>query len=232
MAARDRHGRAPHGGVRIGPSWETQARTPNDNDRNPLMQIEPHYEEITRSDEVQRSMSPLLRSLSSRPTTGSPTATQYLKDNRLLPRGFDKKTVGAVMGVSGAPDPILTSPTTVICMRYRIGGASSTADTPSAAERRYQSIGYRWAPYRADYDAPEPKRFASNCTGDVLGLVGDDCIRDRDNTLEQASFWFRQPSFVLGSWCLVWAWFRGPFFVLGPWSRPVCRRRDFPVPGT
>ena len=36
------------------------------------------------------------------PTTGLLTATQYLKDNRLLPRGFDKTTAAAEIGVYGS----------------------------------------------------------------------------------------------------------------------------------
>ena len=36
------------------------------------------------------------------PTTGLLQATQYLKDNRLLPRGFDKRTAAAEIGVFGA----------------------------------------------------------------------------------------------------------------------------------
>ncbi len=35
------------------------------------------------------------------PTTGLLTATQYLKDNRLLPRGFDKATADREIGVYG-----------------------------------------------------------------------------------------------------------------------------------
>ena len=41
------------------------------------------------------------RSGTATPTTGLLTATQYLKDNRLLPRGFDKATAPPEIGVYG-----------------------------------------------------------------------------------------------------------------------------------
>ena len=44
---------------------------------------------------------PVLGSLAGRPTTGLLTATQYLKDNRLLPRGFEKSTAPREIGIYG-----------------------------------------------------------------------------------------------------------------------------------
>ena len=44
---------------------------------------------------------PILGDRAGVPTTGLLTATQYLKDNRLLPRGFDKTTAAAEIGVYG-----------------------------------------------------------------------------------------------------------------------------------
>ena len=65
----------------------------NDADADPLT-FEPHYERITRPGEVQ-IYEPILGDPKGVPTTGLLTATQYLKDNRLLPRGFDKATAPA-----------------------------------------------------------------------------------------------------------------------------------------
>ena len=48
-----------------------------------------------------RSTSRSSATSAARPTTGLLTATQYLKDNRLLPRGFDKATAAAEIGVYG-----------------------------------------------------------------------------------------------------------------------------------
>ena len=71
----------------------------NDNDVDPR-RYEPHYEQITQSDQVQ-IYEPILGDRSGTPTTGLLTATQYLKDNRLLPRGFEKSTAPAEIAVYG-----------------------------------------------------------------------------------------------------------------------------------
>ena len=77
----------------------TGAIAGNDSDADPLT-FEPHYEEITRADQVQ-IYEPILGDRVGAPTTGLLTATQYLKDNRLLPRGFDKATADKEIGVYG-----------------------------------------------------------------------------------------------------------------------------------
>ena len=66
--------------------------------------FEPHYEEITRADQVQ-IYEPILGDRAGAPTTGLLTAVRYLKDNRLLPRGFDKATADAEIGVYGEARP-------------------------------------------------------------------------------------------------------------------------------
>jgi hypothetical protein len=71
----------------------------NDNDADPL-KYEPHYDEITSPDQVQ-IYEPILGDASNMPTTGLLFATHYLKDNRLLPRGFDKTTADKDIGVYG-----------------------------------------------------------------------------------------------------------------------------------
>jgi len=93
-------------------------------------------------------------------TTGLLSATQYLKDNRILPRGFDKATAPAEIGVYGAAngDEDFTGGSDRV--RYRVPfttGGAATIDV----ELRYQTIAYRWARNLERYDAPEPKRFVS-----------------------------------------------------------------------
>ena len=82
----------------------------NDNDED-AGRFEPHYQEITRADQVQ-IYEPIIGTPQGRPTTGLLQATQYLKDNRLLPRGFDKRSVPAEVGVYGdaLDDPDFTAP--------------------------------------------------------------------------------------------------------------------------
>ena len=87
VAARHRARRARHArSSNLAPSTRTGAIRGNDNDADPK-RFEPHYEEITRPDQVQ-IYEPILGDRTGVPTTGLLTATQYLKDNRLLPRGL------------------------------------------------------------------------------------------------------------------------------------------------
>jgi len=137
---------------------ETGAIAGNDADRDPR-QYEPHYEQVTRPDEVQ-IYEPILGDINGVPTTGLLTATQYLKDNRLLPRGFDKTTADPEIGVYGraATDGDFGSAGDRVRYAVAVEGAGPfTVDV----ELLYQTIGYRWAHNLEEYDAPEPRRFVS-----------------------------------------------------------------------
>ena len=130
----------------------------NDNDLDPR-RYEPHYEQITQSDQVQ-IYEPVLGDRSGTPTTGLLTATQYLKDNRLLPRGFEKSTAPAEIAVYGLAANDADFSQSGDQVRYAVdvsGGGPYTVQV----ELLYQSIGYRWAHNLDSYDAPEPKRFVS-----------------------------------------------------------------------
>jgi len=130
----------------------------NDNDIDPR-RYEPHYEQITQPDQVQ-IYEPVLGDRSGTPTTGLLTATQYLKDNRLLPRGFEKSTAPAEIAVYGLAANDADFSQSGDQVRYAVdvpGGGPYTV----RVELLYQSIGYRWANNLDGYDAPEPKRFVS-----------------------------------------------------------------------
>jgi hypothetical protein len=133
----------------------------NDADADPAA-FEPHYQTITRADQVQTYES-ILGDARGVPTTGLVTATQYLKDNRLLPRGFDKRTADPDIAVHGDAlgDPDFGSEGDRV--RYEV---DVTGDGPFRvqAELRYQAIAYRWAHNLERYDAAEPKRFVSYYT--------------------------------------------------------------------
>jgi hypothetical protein len=130
----------------------------NDGDSNPLA-FEPHYDRITRPDQVQ-IYEPILGDRVGAPTTGLLTATQYLKDNRLLPRGFDKASADPQIGVYGeaARDDNFTGGGDRVTYAIDVAGRGPFS---VEVELRYQSIGYRWAHNLERYDAPEPKRFVS-----------------------------------------------------------------------
>ena len=71
----------------------------NDNDSDPA-QYEPHYREIRSPDQVQ-IYEAILGDHAGHVTTGLLFATDYLKDNRLLPRGFDKTNASPNIAVHG-----------------------------------------------------------------------------------------------------------------------------------
>ena len=94
-------------------------------------------------------------------TTGLLRGVRYVKDNRLLPRGFDKTTAGADIRVHGdaAEDDDFTGDGDRVRYMVRLGDATGPYTVEAAL--RYQTIAYRWAQNLRDYDAPEPKRFIS-----------------------------------------------------------------------
>jgi hypothetical protein len=130
----------------------------NDNDVDPR-RYEPHYQQITQSDQVQ-IYEPVLGDRSGTPTTGLLTATQYLKDNRLLPRGFEKSTAPAEIAVYGLAANDADFSQSGDQVRYAVD-VSGDGPYTVQVEILYQSIGYRWAHNLDSYDAPEPKRFVS-----------------------------------------------------------------------
>lgn len=117
--------------------------------------FEPHYEQITRADQVQVYES-IMGTPAGVPTTGLLQATRYLKDNRLLPRGFDKQAAAPEIAVFGgaAADPDFMGEGDRV--RYRVAAAEAVS---VHVELRYQPIGYRWAQNLAPYRAVEPQKF-------------------------------------------------------------------------
>jgi hypothetical protein len=129
----------------------------NDNDLD-ARRFEPHYSEITSADQVQIYESIMLDS-SGAVTTGLLSGVRYIKDNRLLPRGFDKRTADKEIAVAGnaAQDPDFTGGGDRI--RYVVPLVGAQGPFEVEAELWYQPISYRWAANLRQYDAPEPRRF-------------------------------------------------------------------------
>jgi len=130
----------------------------NDNDRD-ATKHEPHYEEISSADQVQIYES-ILGDRAGAVTTGLLTATQYLKDNRLLPRGFDKATAADEIGVFGGARADRDFAGGGDRLRYRVP-VSGEGPYRVEVELRYQSIGFRWASNLEPIRADEPARFVS-----------------------------------------------------------------------
>jgi hypothetical protein len=85
----------------------------------------------------------------------------YLKDNRLLPQGFQKQTADAEIAVTGeaAADPNFTDAGDRVEYSVPLGSAEGPFHVD--AELWYQPIGFRWAHNLAPYTAPEPQRFVT-----------------------------------------------------------------------
>lgn len=132
----------------------------NDNDRDAL-EFERHYTEIQSADEVQIYES-ILGDSNGTVTTGLLNAVRYLKDNRLLPRGFNKQTAEPDIAVQGdaMQDPdFLASGDRV---RYSVPLGEATGPFTMTAELLYQPIGFRWANNLKKYsNAAEPLRFTT-----------------------------------------------------------------------
>jgi len=92
-------------------------------------------------------------------TTGLLSAVRYVKDNRLLPRGFDKRTADKDIAVHGgaADDADFTGAGDRV--RYSIALSDAEGPFQLEAELWYQPISYRWATNLKKYDAVEPRRF-------------------------------------------------------------------------
>jgi hypothetical protein len=130
----------------------------NDNDADPL-RFEPHYREITSPEQVQ-IFEPIMGDSANHVTTALLSAVGYLKDNRILPSGFNKQTAEKDIAVIGeaADDPDFNDKGSVV--RYSVS-TSASGPFHIEAELWYQPIGFRWAHNLEPYNATEPRRFVS-----------------------------------------------------------------------
>lgn len=129
----------------------------DDHDADPL-RFEPHYTVITAPDQVQIYES-VMMDYAGRPTTVLLHGAGYIKNNRLLPNGFDKTTAWDDIAVRGAAlvDPDFTGGGDRV--RYVIDVGEAEGPFTIEAELMYLSIGYNWAQKARGYDVPEAVRF-------------------------------------------------------------------------
>lgn len=129
----------------------------NDNDTD-ASKFEPHYQRIERASEVAIYES-ILGRFDSRVTTGLLFANRYLKDNRLLPMGFDKATASADVTVHGdaATDPDFQGGRDVVTYEIPLGNVEGPFTVE--VEVLYQPIGFRWAQNLRPFLTFEPQRF-------------------------------------------------------------------------
>jgi hypothetical protein len=156
FAVRDAAGRVLFSSGELRPDGSIDG---NDNDRDPLA-FEPHHQVIETPQDVQIYESIMLDA-HGRVTTGLLSAVRYGKDNRLLPRGFDKATAAPDFAVQGEArdDPDFQGGGDRVVYRTRVpSGAAGPFRID--VELLYQPIAFRWAHNLDPYtSAPEPARF-------------------------------------------------------------------------
>ena len=144
--------------------FESGAMTPNgairgnDNDDD-AARFESHHRTITSVDQVQ-IYEPILMDAGNRVTTGLLSAVRYAKDNRLLPRGFDKRTAQPDIAVYGEAVKDADFIGDGDRVRYLVPLPEGTGAVTVEAALMFQPIGFRWAQNLRGYDADEPRRFA------------------------------------------------------------------------
>jgi hypothetical protein len=155
FVVRDHDGRTVFESGALNPDGSIQG---NDNDIDPA-RFEPHYREISRPDQVQ-IYEDILGDANGHVTTGLLSAVRYLKDNRLLPAGFDKMSAAPEIAVLGEASADAGFRGGQHQIRYSVDLAGSPGPYRVEVQLLYQPVGYRWAnnlkPYRT---APEPARF-------------------------------------------------------------------------
>lgn len=147
---------APDGSI-AGNNNDTDAKT-----------FEPHYLEITGSHQVQ-IYEAVMGDPQGAVTTGLLTAVSYLKDNRLLPAGFDKESASKDVAVHGAARDDADFRDGGDTTRYVVDVSGSNGPLTVQVQLCYQTIGYRWAKNLAGREDMESARFLRYYDGLAAG---------------------------------------------------------------
>jgi hypothetical protein len=94
-------------------------------------------------------------------TTALLRGVRFVKDNRVLPRGFDKAHADADIAVHGEAEGDASFVGGGDSVRYRVATAGASGPFTVDVELRYQSIAFRWAQNLAGQRAAEIDRFVS-----------------------------------------------------------------------
>jgi len=144
----------------------------NDNDLD-AARFEPHYDLITAGDQVQ-IYEDIMVDYAGEVTTGLLYGARYIKDNRLLPAGFDKARASSDVAVHGGAerDEDFIGGSDVV--RYAVDVGRAQGPFKATVELWYQPIGFRWAMNLGEYDSQESAQFLgmyrgmSSATGALL----------------------------------------------------------------
>lgn len=135
----------------------------NDNDAD-SSRFEPHHAVIASPDDVQ-IYEAVLGDAKGRVTTGLIAAVRYLKDNRVLPEGFDKRNAHEDVRVHGEADADDDFHGGSDRVRVAIDVGAAAGPFRVEAELLYQPVGYRWAHNLRAHDAAEIARFVTMYEG-------------------------------------------------------------------
>ena len=109
------------------------------------------------------------------PTTGLLRGVRYAKDNRLLPRGFNKETASADVAIHGGAVADADFGAGGDRVRYVLTLPDLQLPLTIQAELRIETIGYRWAQNLGAYDAAETEKVPDLLRSDGERIV--DCDR-------------------------------------------------------
>ncbi|MEJ2204659.1 MAG: hypothetical protein P8170_11150 [Gemmatimonadota bacterium] len=129
----------------------------NDNDVDGT-RFEPHYTEITRPDQVQ-VYEAIMVDEAGAPTTGLLSADHWVKENRLLPVGFDEGRADDRVLVHGSAETDVDFGPGGDRVRYSVAVDPGAGPFTVEVELWFQPIAYRWAENLAMYDTFETNRF-------------------------------------------------------------------------
>jgi hypothetical protein len=129
----------------------------NDNDRDPGL-YEQHYQAIVDPEQVQ-IYEAILRDSELSVTTTLLRAAGYLKDNRLLPDGFDKSAPYEDFQVRGLAFEDIDFDEAFDQIQYVIAVGDSAGPYQVTVELLYQSVGYRWIKNLSEASGAEIDRF-------------------------------------------------------------------------
>ena len=129
----------------------------NDHDEDGS-RYEPHYEEISEATQVQVYEAVMVDQRGA-VTTGLMSAERWVKDNRLLPAGFDASRADGRVSVHGAATSDASFTAGGDEVRYSVQVSPDAGPFTVTVELWFQPIAYRWAQNLSEYDSFETDRF-------------------------------------------------------------------------
>lgn len=131
----------------------------NDNDLDKT-RYEPHYNQIDKPEQVQ-IYEAIMVNPEEKVTTGLLEAVRFIKDNRILPDGFNKADANEDIAVRGAARQDKDFKGMSDLIRYKIPVDAGERNFKIRVSLWYQPIGFRWSQNLKQQQAEEIDRFVS-----------------------------------------------------------------------